>query len=180
MARRVLYFGRFQPFHRGHLSVVEWALKNLNVDEVVVLIGMASESYTPRNPFTAGERIEMIRLSLRDAGIPLERLITATIHTLETSIGCADYVLSFVPKIDYIVTGNPAIARIFKDSGARVVNPPYFRREEWNGSRIRRLMASGNPAWREAVTPSTASFIESIDGPGRLAEIYRSDTAQEA
>lgn len=175
VVRRVLYFGRFQPFHRGHLSVVEWSLRELGAEEVVLLIGMASESYTPRNPFTAGERIEMARLAFRDAGLPLDRLITATLHTLETNIGCAQYVLSFVPRVDFMVVGNPAIARIFSDTGIQIVRPPPIRRGEWNGTRIRELMARGDPAWREAVTPSVARFIEEIDGPSRLAELYKSD-----
>jgi len=174
-ARRALYFGRFQPFHKGHLAVVEWILSELGVDEIVVLVGMASESYTFRNPFTAGERIEMIRLSFVDASIPLDRLITATLHTLETSIGCAQYVLSFVPRVDYVVIGNPSVAKIFEDSGARVVRPPSFRRSEWNGTRIRLLMARGDPAWRDSLTPSTAEFIESIGGPGRLSLLAASD-----
>jgi cytidyltransferase-like protein len=102
--RRALIFGRFQPFHKGHLSIVRWALEERGFEEVVLLVGMASENYTPRNPFTAGERIEMIRLSMMDAGIPLERIITATIRTLETSIGSVHYVLSYVPKVYIILT----------------------------------------------------------------------------
>ncbi|MEM4620366.1 MAG: adenylyltransferase/cytidyltransferase family protein, partial [Desulfurococcaceae archaeon] len=86
MVRRALLFGRFQPFHKGHVSIVKWALYEVGFDEIVFLIGMASENYTPRNPFTAGERIEMIRLSLKDSGMPLDKAITATIMTLETSI----------------------------------------------------------------------------------------------
>jgi len=59
MALRALLYGRFQPFHKGHLAIAKWAYNELKVDEMVFLVGMASESYTPRNPFTAGERIEM-------------------------------------------------------------------------------------------------------------------------
>jgi nicotinamide-nucleotide adenylyltransferase len=175
MVTRAMIFGRFQPFHKGHLSIVKWAFEELDIDEIVLLVGMASENYTPRNPFTAGERIEMIRLSFKDEGLPLEKLITATIHTLETSIGCVYYVLSYVPRIDYILSRNPVITRIFRDAGINVVRPPLFNRDEWRGGRIRALMARRDPRWKDAVTQSTAEFIESIDGVERVAELYSSD-----
>jgi len=165
--RRALIFGRFQPFHKGHLAITRWALEN-GYEELVFLVGMASENYTPRNPFTAGERIEMIRLSLMDEGLPLEKFITATIRTLETSIGSVYYVLSYVPKVDVILTRNPVIGKIFIDAGVGVVRPPVFNRSEWRGERIRELMARGDPSWVEAVTPSTAEYIYSIGGVERL------------
>jgi nicotinamide-nucleotide adenylyltransferase len=155
--------------------VALWALREEGFDELVFLVGMASESYTRRNPFTAGERIEMIRLSMRDSGIPLDRVVTATIPTLETNIGLANYVLSYVPRVDALITGNPQLARIFSDYGLRVVKPPSFNRGEWRGEVIRRLMASGDPAWRRTVTPSTAEYLESIGAPGRLRDLYSSD-----
>ncbi len=165
--RRFMIFGRFQPFHRGHISIVEWGF-NRGYDEVVFLVGMASENYTPRNPFTAGERIEMIRLSMVDHGIPLDRVITATIRTLETSIGSVYYVLSYVPRVEAIMTRNPVIGKIFMDAGIKVVKPPVFNRDEWRGERIRSLIAKGDPRWKKAVTPSTAKFIEEIGGVERI------------
>ncbi len=164
---RALIFGRFQPFHKGHLAIVEWAMDR-GFDEIVFLVGMASENYTPRNPFTAGERIEMIRLSLRDRGIPLEKAVTATIRTLETSIGSVYYVLSYVPRVDAILTRNPVISKIFLDAGINVVEPPVFNRDKWRGEMIRELIAKGDPAWKDAVTPSTARFIEEIGGVERI------------
>lgn len=172
---RALLFGRFQPFHRGHLEIVRWSFEEMGFDEVVFLVGMASENYTPRNPFTAGERIEMIRLSLADYGIPLSRAITATIRTLETSIGSVYYVLSYVPRVDYILTRNPVISKIFIDAGVKVAVPPLFNREEWRGARIRELMARGDDKWREAVTPNTAGYIEEIGGVERIRRITSGD-----
>ncbi len=172
--RRALIFGRFQPFHKGHLAITKWALDQ-GFEEIVFLVGMASENYTPRNPFTAGERIEMIRLSLRDEGLPLENFITATIRTLETSIGSVYYVLSYVPRVDAILTRNPVIGKIFVDAGVEVVRPPVFNREVWRGERIRKLMASGDPSWVESVTPSTAEYIYAIGGVERLRWALRGD-----
>ncbi|WP_256205083.1 nicotinamide-nucleotide adenylyltransferase [Aeropyrum camini] len=171
---RALIFGRFQPFHKGHLSIVKWAFER-GYEEIVFLVGMASENYTPRNPFTAGERIEMIRLSFLDAGLPLEKAITATIRTLETSIGSVYYVLSYVPRVDTILTRNPVIAKIFLDAGVNVERPPLFNRDEWRGEKIRMWIARGDERWRSTVTPSTARFIEEIGGVERIRWSLASD-----
>ena len=55
---RALFVGRFQPFHYGHLHAVESILKEN--DELLLVVGSAQMSHEPDNPFTAGERIEMI------------------------------------------------------------------------------------------------------------------------
>ncbi len=172
---RALLYGRFQPFHRGHLAIAKWAYKELGVSEMVFLVGMASESYTPKNPFTAGERIDMIRLSYRDEGLPLDSMITATIHTLETNIGSVVYVLSYVPKIDYILTRNPIITKIFSDVGLKVMRPPSFNRESWRGEVIRKLIIEGNNSWKDIVTPSVAKFIENIGGTERIRMLNSKD-----
>jgi bifunctional NMN adenylyltransferase/nudix hydrolase len=58
----LVYIGRFQPFHNGHLAVIRDALTK--ADSVIVVIGSAHAARSPRNPFTASERKEMIRGSL--------------------------------------------------------------------------------------------------------------------
>jgi len=72
MAVRGVYPGRFQPFHWGHVGVVRWALEK--VDELVIVIGTAQESHTVANPFTAGERVVMVKEALKDAEIDLSKI----------------------------------------------------------------------------------------------------------
>ncbi len=174
MVRRVLFFGRFQPFHLGHLMVVKWIFEEKKYDEIVILVGMSSESHTPRNPFTAGERIWMIREALREARIDLSRVITATLPTMEIHIGCVHYVLTHVPPVEAIVTRNPIIARVFKEAGIRVEKPPAFNRDELRGEHIRKLIASGT-RWEHLVPPAVARIIREIDGASRIREIIGKD-----
>lgn len=54
--------GRFQPFHNGHLNLIKNALKHSR--EVLVLIGSCHQPRTIKNPFTGGQRMEMIHGSL--------------------------------------------------------------------------------------------------------------------
>ncbi len=171
--RRVLVFGRFQPFHYGHLMVIKWALTIF--DEVVVLVGMADESHTLQNPFTAGERIWMIREALRSEGVDLSRIITATIPTMSIYVGNALYVIKLVPPVEAIITRNPVTAQVFRDAGLKVIVPPPFNREIYRGSYIRELIIKGDEKWRELVPPIVAKIIDYVGGVERIRNIARYD-----
>ena len=173
LKRRVLVFGRFQPFHYGHLMVIKWALTIF--DEVVVLVGMADESHTLQNPFTAGERIWMIREALRSEDVDLSRIITATIPTMSIYVGNALYVIKLVPPVEAIITRNPVTAQVFRDAGLKVIVPPPFNREIYRGSYIRELIIKGDEKWRELVPPIVAEIIDYVNGVERIRNIARYD-----
>jgi len=166
---RVLFFGRFQPFHYGHLAALSWLLERFN--EVAILIGMADESHTWFNPFTAGERLLMIREAIREEGLDLARITTATIHTLRVFVGNAGYVLAFVPPVSAIATANRPVRRAFIDAGFRVITPPLIRRSELCGEYIRALIVKGDVKWRRLVPRAVAELIEALDGVTRIREI---------
>lgn len=172
MQKRALIFGRFQPFHFGHLEVIKWALKSF--DEIVLLVGMADESHTLRNPFTAGERIWMIRESLIENKISLDKIITATVPTMSVYVGNAFYILNLVPKIKAIITRNPIIAQVFRDAGLEVLIPPDFNREKFRGTTIRKMMLNGGN-WQECVPNAVVRIIEAIDGVERLRRANSKD-----
>ncbi|QGH74886.1 bifunctional NMN adenylyltransferase/nudix hydrolase [Bacteriophage DSS3_MAL1] len=52
------FIGRFQPFHMGHMVVVDEALKRAK--KVALVLGSHDQPRNTRNPFTTSERIEMI------------------------------------------------------------------------------------------------------------------------
>lgn len=55
----LVFIGRFQPFHLGHKSVINEALKRAS--NVIMLIGSANLPRSLRNPFTIEERTAMIK-----------------------------------------------------------------------------------------------------------------------
>ena len=54
--------GRFQPFHLGHLALLQQALQA--AAQVVVVLGSAYQARSPKNPFTWPERKTLILGSL--------------------------------------------------------------------------------------------------------------------
>ncbi len=64
-----VFIGRFQPFHAGHLDVVQSAVAQ--ADSLLMLVG---SSYRPRswkNPFTYAERVDFIQKSITDIAKPV-------------------------------------------------------------------------------------------------------------
>ena len=170
---RALFPGRFQPIHWGHVSVVKWALEK--VDELIIGIGTAQESHTIANPFTAGERVLMIKLALKEVGIDLNRVYIIPIPDILMNSVWPYYVQMYVPKFRYGVARNPLVIRLFKEAGFDVLVPPPYDRVKYSSTRIRRLMIEGNNEWRELVPKSVARFIDEIKGVERLREVVGVD-----
>lgn len=61
----LVYIGRFQLFHNGHLAVIKRALEVS--ERVIILVGSANSSRNPRNPFKAVERFIMLGTALEEA-----------------------------------------------------------------------------------------------------------------
>ena len=55
----IVFVGRFQPAHNAHLQIITEALSKAK--NVVIVIGSAFSPRTPKNPFTAEEREDLIR-----------------------------------------------------------------------------------------------------------------------
>ncbi len=60
----LVFIGRFQPFHFGHKTVIDEALKH--ADNVIMLIGSANLPRSLRNPFSVAERTAMIKGAYSD------------------------------------------------------------------------------------------------------------------
>lgn len=58
----LVFIGRFQPFHDGHLAVVKEGL--LQSEQMIILCGSAHQPRSVRNPWTVAEREAMIRATL--------------------------------------------------------------------------------------------------------------------
>ena len=61
----LIFIGRFQPFHNGHLAVIQAALAQSK--HVIILCGSAYQPRSLRNPWSVEEREAMVRSSLSPA-----------------------------------------------------------------------------------------------------------------
>ena len=54
----IVFIGRFQPFHAGHFTTLTLALEKAK--KVIIVIGSANSAPTPKNPWSAQDRQNMI------------------------------------------------------------------------------------------------------------------------
>lgn len=113
-----VFIGRFQPFHNGHMAMVQHALEA--ADRVIVVLGSAHQSRTPKNPFTWQEREAMIR-----AALPVEQRARVLFLPMRDFYDEARWVQAVQGGVSRLVraVGAPAAPRIalvghFKDNSS--------------------------------------------------------------
>lgn len=162
---RGILIGRFQPFHDGHRQLVEHIVGE--VDELIVGIGSADVSHERRNPFTAGERIMMIRKSLEHME---QTVYTVPIEDLNRNSVWVSHIKSMSPRFDVAYSNNPLVVRLFEEEGVEVKQTKMFDRDMLKGSQIREHMRNGND-WQSAVPEPAVDVIDEIDGIDRLRSV---------
>lgn len=171
MSERAFYIGRFQPFHMGHLHAIKWILSR--EPEVIVGIGSAQQSFDPKNPFTAGERVLMIWETLRREKL-LDRVIIVMVpDTLFEHSKWVCNIRTFSPPFSRAYTNDELSRMLLEEAGYPVSPIPFLEREKYSGTLIRQLMAQQKQEWRALVPPETAKVIDSIRGEERVHRIYK-------
>jgi len=169
---RGLLIGRFQPFHLGHLQCVQHVLNK--VTEIIIAIGSAQFSHTLHNPFTAGERVTMIRLALDEVRIDAAKYYLIPVRDLRIHDLWVPHLVSQTPRFEVVFSNEPLTSRLFKEAGFRVEPIPFYEREIYSSTEIRERVVRGD-SWEELVPSSVAAYIKRIFGDERLRELALSD-----
>jgi nicotinamide-nucleotide adenylyltransferase len=172
MANRGLYVGRFQPFHLGHLSAIKEVLKE--VEELVIVIGSAQYSHNSSNPFTAGERLVMVRQALKEAGIDYSRLWVVPVPDVHLHMLWVSALEGYTPHFDVVYSNEPLTRRLFMEAGYKVKSIRFFERKLYASTIVRERMLK-DESWETLVPKSVADFIMEIDGVNRLRDLNRTD-----
>ncbi len=169
--RRLVVPGRFQPLHRGHLATVEYAL-SLS-EEVIVVIGSAQESFTLKNPLTAGERFEMLDIAFREflGRDYRSRVLIVPVMDIAMNKVWVQYLKMLLPPFDGVVSGNELVRLLFEDIGLVALTPKFYNREKCSGTRIRELVIKGSPEWRECVPDAVVEYLSRVGFEERLRRL---------
>jgi bifunctional NMN adenylyltransferase/nudix hydrolase len=174
--------GRFQPFHLGHLALVREALAR--APRVVVVLGSAHQARSPRHPFSAAERAELLRLALTEAErarvdvLPLRDLYDETRWVQAVRQGVA----RLAGSDDALLVGH------FKDATSdylRRFTPWQLhslpRQHRVDATDLRAALFEAEPealdaalaAWVDQVPPSTRDFVRAWAHLPYLAALRR-------
>jgi nicotinamide-nucleotide adenylyltransferase len=161
---RSLFIGRFQPFHLGHLSVVQNILKEAG--ELIIAIGSAEQNFLYDNPFTASERLEIIRAALDEAKIPREKYWLVAVRNIENYALWVEHVTKLVPQFQVVYTGSAIVRELFEAHGGFEVRGVEFKINA-SGTKVREMMERGSE-WKSFLPKSVAEWVERLKGCERV------------
>lgn len=144
--KTVLYVGRFQPFHNGHLQSVKSLVKKY--ERVIIVIGSAQDSYSKSNPWSASERFEMIYRTLQKEGI-IHKCVIIPIDDINRNSMWVNHIESKCPSFRHIFSHNKLTVTLFAQQGYGIDDTSYSRGEGIeSGTQIRKLMAIDGKWWQ--------------------------------
>jgi nicotinamide-nucleotide adenylyltransferase len=168
--RRVLYLGRFQPFHNGHLEVIRFL--NGHRMEITLGLGCPLDGITFRNPFTFEERKLMVVSALFEARLSVYEIVR--IDDINDAPRWVGHVKKLVGDFDMVFTNSSSDAELFEKAGEHVIGKGtiLFDRALYKGTALRNLMACGNTDWEERVPPAVLKVLKDIGAEERVAKLW--------
>jgi len=167
-----LLVGRFQPFHLGHLAAVKYALKR--VQYLYVVVGSAQRNHERDNPFTAGERITMIKSALDGSGVDPSKWMAIPIADADSHSLWVSTVKSMVPKFDMVFTNDALTFSLFKEERIGVEAVPYLDRQSYSATIVRDRILERRD-WESLVPPQVAKLVKQFGGVERVRALMRKD-----
>src|ERR1700730_16318740 len=165
MKQTGVFIGRFQPFHLGHLATVEYALTL--VKHLYIVVGSSQKSHEAKNPFTAGERILMIRHTLDAYKIDPSRYLIIPIPDATGHAVWTAYIDQVVPQYEVVFSSDRLTLQLFKEKGVPTIEPPLLDRPKFSATEVRRRIVEGDK-WKELVPSAARNSIAPTRGSGWL------------
>ncbi len=136
-------------------------------DELIVVIGSAEESHTLRNPFTAGERFQMILSCLSEE----ERLkiLVVPIRDVNRYSVWVNHIESYLPPFDVVFSNSDLTRSLFRQAGYEVKRTKAYNPKEYSATEVRKRMISGKK-WESLVPTPVARMLEAMDARQRLLD----------
>ena len=160
-----VYWGRFNPPHEGHLSVIRRFMTDW---KLIVAIGSAERQNTRTDPFSGRERKRMMEAFLLERGIEGVRVVTVRDGPSES--WALDRLLRTCrPDVLFLSTGKTSLAAL-AEPHVRVLR--FRRTGAISSTRIRDAIARGDPSWRALTGQSVARLIVTCDGIRRIRRAY--------
>jgi nicotinamide-nucleotide adenylyltransferase len=161
-----VFIGRFQPFHLGHLSV----LQECDTDTVFIGVGSSQYHHTLENPFTFEERKHMIQLALsHHLHIKYDIYAIPDIHNPPRWV---DHVRHIVPDFSQVLTNNEFTAQLFEKKGYSIHFSGLVQRDLYQGKEIRNRMMQ-QQSWEQLVPQEVATYLHDINAVERLQQLHQ-------
>ncbi len=159
MSKPTSFFpGRFQPFHNGHLLVIEGMTKVSG--KIIIGIGSSDKPKSEENPFSAEERKEMIQRALQAKNlIPVFDINFVELPDKETDAEWAKHVMEITGPVAKIWTGRDDVRACFegKVEIQNIVHVPGIDSDE-----IRKMVNADDRKWKEKVPTEVVGYLSEL------------------
>ncbi len=172
--------GRFQPFHRGHVLMIQEAEEIRNKDysdlELIIAIGSSNRPESLRNPWSASERVAMISSWLSSEG-GFDATIVA-IPDIDDPPNWVSHAEDYHGRPGVFFSSDSKSCDLYRSSGWHVIQMPLVQRDDFEGWRVRetaRMLSTIDDVKAvqtvlgTSVPKSVIDYLVSNDGLKRLA-----------
>ncbi len=166
---RAIFPGRFQPLHMGHIYAIQSILKEN--DSLLIIIENANESFTFKNPLTAGERFEMIIDALKDLGLTSKEILVMPMEIIKNNAEWINHLKVMAPKFDVCYSNNELVKILMENANIKVRGISFIERDKYQGSEIRRRIAEDLP-WKNLVPENVYNYIINNHIDDRVKKLY--------
>lgn len=149
--------GRFQPFHKGHAWLIKKASERF--EKVVILIGSPTKD-DKNNPWDLKKRVRMVKKFIKHESLNKKILKIEEIVDVPDDDKWLRIALKKIGNEKFVVVGdNEWVNGIFENAGYKVWRTGYFKRENYEGVKIRQLINEGN-LWSDRIPEYLISLIK--------------------
>ncbi len=162
-----VYWGRFNPPHKGHLKLIKKIVKE--VDDLIVAIGASELKDTKRNPFDGLEKRKMMEANLAEEGIKHVKVVA--VEDGKSYSSAIKNLFEACGKFDVLYTDKETIIKLVCK---KVKVKRIHRKGEISSTKIRDAIASDGE-WEHLTGRSVVKLIRKFNGIERIKKAYGVD-----
>ena len=151
-----LLVGRFQPFHKGHLQLIKKSFNYINT----MIIGVGSVGKIDGDNFLDfEERKEMLEMVSKKEGWDDKVRKIVPLKDFNNDKLWLTHSREVAGKIDVVIGNNEWTNRIFEKAGYPILRLGFYRRDLYEGVKIRKLMKE-RKTWEDRVPQYLVKIIK--------------------
>jgi nicotinamide-nucleotide adenylyltransferase len=165
-----VYWGRFNPVHKGHMAQLMACAKR--VDRLIVAVGGAEHKNEKRNPFSGSERVKMIKAYMKEKGLDTNKIRVVAVKDGRSFDESVDNLFKACGKIDVVfMTRSYPRAKVLERKAKVELHPLKGRAWGMSATRIRNAIAHGR-SWESFTGKSVVALIKRLNGIERIRKAY--------
>ena len=158
-----IFIGRFQPFHKGHYSVITDALREKLCTKIIVVVGSMQEKGTEKNPFSYFTRKKMILASCHELPV---KVVGVPDHP-DQDLLWVESVFGEIIREDPLFEKQSSILLVGEEWYAKLFEKKLTikhvdRRLHISASRIREMITRSDQTWKALVPRGVVHVYETL------------------